>query len=243
MSMLVATVLAVLRAMTLEPERLARAWARVMPAVTLVPAFGLRALPVQVRGVFALMLALVVAPSLPHAPLQGGASAPWPMLLVGELVRGLPVALAAALPLWAATMTGSVLDQARGQNELSAMPLTEGRSTAFGHLYSLLGASLFLASHGASRVADALLVPTVSVSPFLAARDALLGGVNLAIALGAPIIVTQIVMETTAAMVTRAASPSNVQTLVAPFRSVVILLVAAITLERLASLFAIIGLR
>jgi hypothetical protein len=159
MTALLALVLAGLKALALDPERLALAWARVMPAVFLVPAFGLRGIPTQTRGVFALMLALVIAPSVAPANAGvGGGNGSWPIALVGEVLAGLPVALAACIPLWAATMVGGLVDQARGQNEPSTMPTTEGKATPFGHLYSLLAATLFLLSGGASRVANALIL-------------------------------------------------------------------------------------
>src|SRR5580700_3879875 len=80
------------------------AWARVMPAVTLVPAFGLRALPAPARAVMGLAFAASIFPAM--APVAAGATQPWALLAVVEIVRGLPVALAAAIPLWAATMAG-----------------------------------------------------------------------------------------------------------------------------------------
>src|SRR4051812_24255000 len=81
----------------------ALAWARVAPVVTLVPALGLRSLPPAVRAAAALVLSAVIVPAL-H-PLAHGA-APFPLLVVTEVARGLPVALSAAIPLWAATMVG-----------------------------------------------------------------------------------------------------------------------------------------
>src|SRR5580700_6995310 len=73
------------------------AWARVLPIVILVPAFGLRALPVGARAAIALALAAVIAPAV---SLSGGAHASG---LMDEAVRGLSVAVSAAVPLWAAT--------------------------------------------------------------------------------------------------------------------------------------------
>jgi type III secretory pathway component EscT len=241
MSILVTLVLSVLRSMSLEPERLALAWARVMPAVILVPAFGLRALPNQVRGVFALMLALVVAPAI-AIPSGGAFAVPWPAALVGEVLAGLPIAVSAAVPLWAATMVGGVLDQARGQSEATSMPLTEGRATMFGHFYSMIAAVFFLYAGGAARVAEALIHPAAS-GGLLGAKDAILSGVHLALAIGAPVLAAQIVVETASALIARAASPSNVQALLAPFRSVAILAVCAVSLDRVAHAFALFAAR
>ena len=42
---------------------------------------------------------------------------PWPALLLFELVRGTLVAVAAAVPLWSATMAGGIVDALRGAQE------------------------------------------------------------------------------------------------------------------------------
>jgi flagellar biosynthesis protein FliR len=249
---LITAVLSVLHTLSLDPERLALGWARVLPAVFIVPAFGLRGIAVQTRGVFALMLALVVTPAI--APMTANsnvmgsaramANAPWALRLVAEVLAGLPVALAAAIPLWAATMVGGIADQARGQTEPTSMPLTEGRATLFGHLYSLLAGAIFLLSGGASRTAQALVATHgTAAAPLLHAKDALLSGITLSVSLGAPLLIAQIVAETASALVARAAAPSQVQALVAPFRSVAILLVSAMVLERLAHLFGVLAVQ
>src|SRR5450631_4214199 len=87
------------------------AWARVMPTVTLVPAFGLRALPAAARAVIGLGLAMCIFPAV--TPLAIEAHAPWALLVVGEVVRGLPIAITTAAVLWAATMVGGMLDSLR----------------------------------------------------------------------------------------------------------------------------------
>src|SRR5271170_3279792 len=75
------------------------AWARAMPAVTLVPAFGLRALPAPARIVMGLALAASIYPAL--APVAAVTSEPWALQALLEVMKGLPVAIAAAVPLWA----------------------------------------------------------------------------------------------------------------------------------------------
>jgi type III secretory pathway component EscT len=243
-TILLTAVLAVLRALALDPERLALGWARVLPAVFIVPAFGLRGIPPQTRGVFALLLALVVTPAISISTVPGAIeNQAWAVRIVAEVLAGLPVALAAAIPLWTATMVGGLADQARGQSGETSMPLTEGRATVFGHVYSLLAGSIFLLSGGASRTAAALVHARVHETPLLQAKDALLSGITAAVALGGPLIVTQIVFETASALVARAASPSQVQTLVAPFRSLAALLVSVAMFERMATLFGFFALQ
>ena len=160
------------------------AWARAMPAVTLVPAFGLRALPVPARAVMGLAFAASIFPAL--APSVADTSVPWLILLSAEIARGLPVALAAAIPLWAATMAGGVADALRGSQETPTAPTVEGRATPMGVPLSLLASAIFLATGGPARVVRALVLAPVGAHPLLAAADDLVAGIALAVALGGP---------------------------------------------------------
>jgi flagellar biosynthesis protein FliR len=208
------------------------AWERAMPAVTLVPAFGLRALPAPARAVLGLALAACIFPAL--APIDAGASSPWPVLVLGEVARGLPVAIAAAVPLWAATMAGGVADALRGAQEMPSAPTVEGPATPMGVAMSLLASAIFLATGGPARVLTALSERPPSAHPVLAAADDLVGGITLAIALGGPLLTAAVVIEIAGALIARAASPAQVHTLIAPLRALGTLAVMGIVLERLA---------
>ncbi|HEY5242203.1 MAG TPA: hypothetical protein VIJ22_12080, partial [Polyangiaceae bacterium] len=58
------------------------AWARAIPTVTLVPAFGLRALPAPGRSVMALAFAACIFPAL--VPVVTTSSQPWFVLALTE---------------------------------------------------------------------------------------------------------------------------------------------------------------
>lgn len=60
MQSLVATTIAELSKAGIDVAGLGLAWARVMPTVTIVPAFGLRALPAPARAVMALVFAATI---------------------------------------------------------------------------------------------------------------------------------------------------------------------------------------
>jgi flagellar biosynthetic protein FliR len=223
--------------------RLGLAWARAMPAIAIVPAFGLRALPAPARAVMALALAACVLPTV--APLASAAalipSRPWIVLAFGEVLRGLPVAIAAAVPLWAATMAGGVADALRGSQDTSTAPTVEGAASPLGIPLSLLACALFLHTGGPARVAAALSFdPRVSVAthalltPLIVAGD-LTQGVSLAAALGAPLLVAAVVIEVAAALIARAASPAQVHALLAPLRALGTLTILAIVLDRLSA--------
>ena len=212
------------------------AWARVMPAVVLVPAFGLRALPAPARAVLGLALAATVFPAV--APVSAPESRPWLLLALIELARGLPVAIAAAVPLWAATMAGGLADALRGSQEAPLVAAVEGRATPLGVPLSLLGSAVFLTTGGPARVVVALSMRAPPQHPVLAAVDNLVGGIEFAVALGGPLLAAAIVIEIAAALVARAASPAQVHALLAPLRALGTLAVVAVVLERLATAMA-----
>jgi type III secretory pathway component EscT len=212
------------------------AWARAMPAITIVPAFGLRALPVPARMVMGLALAASVFPAL--APVASTSSHPWWVLVVIEAARGLPIAVAAAVPLWAATMAGGIADALRGSQEMVSAPTVEGRATPLGAPLSLLGCAFFLATGGPARVVAALALRPLPSHPLLAAAEDIVDGITLAIALGGPLLAAAVVVEIAAALIARAASPAQVHALLAPLRALGTLAVMALVFERLATALA-----
>ncbi|MGA7121037.1 MAG: flagellar biosynthetic protein FliR [Polyangiaceae bacterium] len=233
---LVDAIVEVLARSGLDLASLGLAWARCVPAVILVPAFGLRALPAPARAVMGLAFAAAVFPAV--GPVGLGVpspSPPWPSLLLLEAARGLPVALAAAVPLWAATMAGGVLDALRGSQESASSPAVEGRATPLGILLSLLGSAVFLSTGGPARVAVALALRPAGDHPLLAAVHDLVSGIQLAVALGGPLLASAIVVEIAAALVARAASPAQVHALLAPLRALATLAIVALVFERLAT--------
>jgi type III secretory pathway component EscT len=235
MPSLIATAVDVFSRAGIDLAPLGLAWARVMPAVTIVPAFGLRALPAPARAILGLSLAACIFPAV--APIDA-AVGPWPVLVLVEVARGLPVALAAAIPLWAATMAGGVADALRGSTDSPTGPTVEGAATPLGIPLSLLASALFLTTGGPARVAAALAQRSLAAHPVLAAVDDLVGGITLAVAIGGPLLAASVVIEIAGAIVSRAASPAQVHTLIAPLRALGTLAVMGIVLERLATALA-----
>ena len=213
------------------------AWARVMPAVTIVPAFGLRALPAAARGVLGLALAAAIYPSVVPVVIAERAT-PWFVLALEQMVLGLPVALAAAIPLWAATMAGGLVDALRGSPDGAGLATVEGRPSSFGVLLSLFASVVFLATGGAARAASALARVELPGHPLLAAANDIVAGIGLAVALGGPILAAAVVLELAFALVARAASPAQVHALLAPLRALGLLAIVAVVMERLATLVA-----
>lgn len=219
-------------------ESIGLAWARVAPTIALVPAFGLRALPTAARGILGLALAAAIAPAL--APIAlAHPSTPWFVLALEQILLGLPVALAAAIPLWAATMAGGLVDTLRGAQEGSGLAVVEGRASGFGVLLSLVASTVFLTTGGPARVASALAQTALPTDPVVGSVNALVAGIGLAVAIGAPLLAAAIILEIAFAFIARAASPSQVHALLAPLRAIGLLAIAAVVLERIATLIAL----
>ncbi|HSY25206.1 MAG TPA: flagellar biosynthetic protein FliR [Polyangiaceae bacterium] len=234
------------------------AWARATPAVTIVPAFGLRAIPGPGRAVLALGFAACIVPAVALAQAAPGAPAlqgtpggeSWLVMALAEVLRGLPVALAAAIPLWAATMAGGVADALRGSQETASAPTVEGRASPLGVPLSLLASAIFLQTGGPARVAWALAsLPPANpgagsigalgaTGPWLAVAHDLTAGISLAVALGAPLLAASVVIEVAGALIARAASPAQIHALLAPVRALGMLGVLAIVVDRLAHALA-----
>jgi hypothetical protein len=64
-------------------------------------------------------------------------------------------------------------------------------------------------------------------------------GIGVAVALAAPLIAASIIVELAGALVARAASPAHLHAFLAPIRSLALLILTALLLDRIASLMAI----
>jgi type III secretion protein T len=205
----------------------ARGWARVMPFVTLVPAFGARLLPPVGRVVLALVLGLLIAPAL---PVGGAASNAWPLELLLEALYGLPIALGASALLWAASMAGS-LGEELGGYRLARVGLLETDSSAFGALFGLFAAVGFLSVGGVTTTLEHLVRPRGESNVVLGAVQALVGSVEIALSLAAPLLGLVILVEVAGSLIARAAAPAHIQALLAPLRALAVLLGLALALD------------
>lgn len=220
---------ALLAELPVSPSALAVAAARVLPSAVLVPAFGLRALPVVGRAVVALVLALALVPAIASEP---AVSAPLVVVLAGELSRGALVAVAAAVPLWSAAMAGDGLALAVGFHERADAAVVSGGATSFGVLTSLFASAAFLASGGASRLAQALTDAPIADEPVARVVSDLTGGIAVGVALAAPLLGAMVVVDLTRAVVSRASLPVRLDGLLAPLRTLTALVLLALVFDR-----------
>jgi len=215
------------------------AWARALPLVTIVPAFGLGAVALPIRVTLALVMAIAIAPSLRPLAVDGTSL---PFAVVREFGFGLPVALASAALLWAAIMAGGLVDNLRGGQESTDTPLFDEPTTPVAALFGLLVALSFLEAGGATRLAAALAEPRLSAS-FAVAAERLAQSMGVAVAIAAPLVAGSIVAELGAGLVARSASPAHVFSLLLPLRSLSLLVLLWLSLDRIVELLVLIAAR
>jgi type III secretory pathway component EscT len=222
----------------IDPRAWALGFARATPAVTLVPAFGLSAVPPQTRLVLGLALGACIAPALSSDVSAGG---PFVVALAREACVGLPVALLASLSIYAAAMAGGLVDDLRGARESVTLPTLPEQLPPVAALFALLSSIAFLETGGAARVASALSSPLLSSHfSWPAVAQAFAGSVELAFALAAPMAVASVLLEAASALLARSATPAFIGPVLAPLKSVAMLAVLALVFDRVSELLLIV---
>jgi len=209
------------------------AWARVLPTLFIVPAFGLGLLPPSLRAAMALALVVGVAPALVPAP--AALAAPWPALLAAEALRGVPIALSAAISLWVATVAGGVVDAAgRGTRPSAEAGLFGPRSTPLATLFGLGAAIVFLGNGSAARLVARLGREGVFTTGALerAALD-LSAGIGLGASIGAPVLVAALAADVASGIVARERAALSLEHFFPPLRTLFVLVATAALLDRM----------
>lgn len=208
------------------------AWARLLPTLFVVPAFGLGLLPPSLRVAMALGLAVAIAPAL--SPVAVLSHAPWPALLASEALRGLPIAVSAAVSLWVAAIAGGVADTAR-RAQLTHLDGPFGRgATPFATLLGLGAAIVFLQNGSAARLVARLADEGTFATGALtrAALDVAVG-IGLGASIGAPLLIAALGMDVANGIVARERSSLSTEAVFASLRTIVVLVATAALLDRM----------
>lgn len=204
----------------------ALAWARTLPTALVVPAFGLGLLPLSLRVAFALVLSLAFANAVPAPVVPVGTH--WAVALTGELARGLPIALSAAITVWAGVLAGGLID--------AALPASTGHPggerLSFARWFGLPAAALFLELGGASRAASRLSAPPLDGALARAAYD-LAAGIEVGVAIGIPILIVALLVDVSVVLLGRELRPLRDPAVASTLRALAVLVVMAALLERM----------
>jgi flagellar biosynthetic protein FliR len=208
------------------------AWARVLPALFVVPAFGLGLLPASLRVAMALAFAVGIAPAL-H-PTDVELTAPWPAVLVAEALRGVPIALTAAVALWVASFAGGVVDRSGRATRLAVIDGPGAQLTPLSTLFGLLAAVVFLSNGSAARLVARLSEagPFTSSALGRAAFD-VATGIGLGASIGVPVLIAALALDVAVGIVARERSALSFEALYPPLRTAVVLIATAALLDRM----------
>jgi type III secretory pathway component EscT len=223
-----------LAAAGIDPIRWVIAWARLIPSLVLIPAFGMHAFPLTLRLAFAFVLGASVAPGLTGLLPLATDPAPLLVTLGSELARGVPVAATVAASVWGATMTGALIDELRG-GASSKSALAGGETTPFGVLLSLAVGVAFFQLGGPTRLADALATARPWHEQDLrAVALSLARGTQFAVALAGPLLALAPFLELVHALAARASHPIALGSVLGPLKTLLLLVASALLLERVA---------
>jgi type III secretory pathway component EscT len=188
------------------------------------------------------LLAVAFAPAMHVAPFHAPDS--WLLVVMREALLGVPVAVGASVSLWAAVVAGAVGDAAAGTGRLVR------RTTPFGGdapplslLVGLAASIAFLAGGGVTRLA-ARLAASASAgagAPLEAAVMDLATGVGVGASIGAPLLVVGMVVDLASAIVAR--EQPTARGTGATLRTLIVLVAAAVLLDRMAEAVVVFGRR
>jgi len=218
---------------------------RWMPALILVPIFAPQALSRIARMAVALALALPIAPDL-LPTIEAGAPSVALMLCLAakECAVGLLLATVLAMPFWAVEAAGTCLDYQRGANPQALDPAASPDASLFGALFKH-ASCVYLIHAGAFHAIVTVIYASFAIWPPLAwlpvpdsgawtAASPLLSAImRLAVLLALPYLLALVLIEGCFAVLSRAAPRFPAYVAALPFKSVVIVLIVALSLPAL----------
>lgn len=130
---------------------------RTLPIAWMVPAFGGKNVPAQVRMGLGLALSVVCLPQVMLMLPRTGGTAFWILLLLRESMVGFTVGFVASSIFRAADGAGRLIDTLRGANMAEVLsPVAEERSSPLGDIFLLLTTVIFLQLGGVALVTQAM---------------------------------------------------------------------------------------
>lgn len=141
---------------------------RVLGVMALAPMFSNRALPNQIKIGLAVMLTLIIAPTLPPLPTVAIFSGPGLLILVQQLIIGLAIGFSVRIVFAAVDMAGQLSGMTMGLGFAAFFdPQTQGQSTALNQFFVLLATLVFLSMNGhlllISSIADSFVSFPIAV--------------------------------------------------------------------------------
>ena len=218
--------------------------ARLVPLFIFAPLFSSKMLPLRVRGIIAVALAMGLAPLAlagEQVPLDAMAILG---LIVKELLVGLVFAFVIGMLFQALNVAGTIVDTLIGFSfGASVDPITGNQGTVIAQVYGVMGVMVFIAING-----DALLIrgfaETFALVPLLempnldrlldGAISSFVGIFSAAIQICAPVLLALVLTDVAFGLVTKVVPQMNVFSMGMPTKVLVGLVIFAASLPFVA---------
>lgn len=143
---------------------------RILGLITAAPLFGNKSVPVRVKVALGVMLAAIMAPTIPAAPAADPLSLAGFLILLQELLIGLSMGFAMRVIFAAIEMAGEVSSMTMGLGFATFFdPLSQGRSSAVSQFMALVATMAFLAVNAhlvlLEALAESFYTLPISASP------------------------------------------------------------------------------
>lgn len=193
---------------------------RILGLLAAAPVFGHSSVPISIKVGLGLLLAAIIAPTVPALPAADPTSWAGLLILAQELVTGLAMGFAMRLVFAAIEFAGEVISSTMGLSFASFFdPNTHGRSSAVNQFLALVATMAFLAVNGHLVLLEALAesfvtlpvaaAPTGTGAPLELARwGGKIFSAGLQIAM--PVIAALLITNVALGILTRAAPQLNI---------------------------------
>ncbi|OBV40564.1 flagellar biosynthetic protein FliR [Janthinobacterium psychrotolerans] len=220
---------------------------RILGLVAAAPLFGNAALPISVKVSLGMLLAMIIAPTVPALPATDPLSMAGLLILTQEMLVGLTMGFSIRIVFAAIEMAGEISSLTMGLGFASFFdPQTKGRSSAISQFLTMLATLMFLTVNGhlvlLAALAESFVSLPISASPIhsggfqqLAAwgGEIFRSGVQISLPIVAALLLTNVALG----ILTRAAPQLNIFGIGFPVTLGVGLLVLAMVLPYLATPF------
>ncbi len=192
---------------------------RILGLIVAAPLFGNVNVPASLKLGLGVLLALIIAPSVPSVPAMDPMSLAGLLILVQQLLIGTAMGFAIQIVFTGIEMAGEITGLTMGFGFATFFdPQTNGRSSAISQFLSLLAIMLFLATNlhlvMLSALADSFVTLPISATPFNGAslrEVALWGGTifSAGVQLSLPMVAALLITNIALGVLTRAAPQLN----------------------------------
>jgi flagellar biosynthetic protein FliR len=193
---------------------------RILGLIAAAPLFGNAGVPLRVKVLLGVFLALVIAPLVPAVPAVDPTSWAGLLILVKEMIIGLAMGFAMRLVFAAVEYAGEVASQTMGLGfAVFFDPSTRGRSSAVSQFMALVATMAFLAVNGhlvlLEALAESFFTMPITETPFSsnAALELVRWGGRIfsaGLQIAMPIIAALLITQVALGILTRAAPQLNI---------------------------------